>query len=226
VNQLPITELALQYPVIVKPAKQDASIGLDQRSVCTTAAEVDDRVRYILETYGPPVLVEEYILGREFNVALMELPELRSLPPSEILFPPQTPGTWSILTYEGKWTPGSVDYDSTPPKCPADLPAATIRKLGRLAMQAHRLLGCRDYARVDFRLSPEGKPYILEINPNPEISDQAGFACCLKAAGISHQEFVTRLVEQTLARRHVPRPTFAPVRPTAVRTGGEASPAQ
>src|ERR1043165_342688 len=95
VNELPVPPCTLEYPVIVKPAGQDASVGLDQESVCLDQYQIDQRVQYILETYGPPVLVEEYLSGREFNVALLELPELQYLPPAEILFPEEKPGTWS-----------------------------------------------------------------------------------------------------------------------------------
>lgn len=213
VNELPVPECTLEFPVIVKPAKQDASVGMDQDSVCTNALQYEQRVQYILATYGPPVLIEEYIPGREFNIALLELPELQYLPAAEITFPEDKPGSWSILTYEGKWKPGTPDYDTTPPKYPANIPAATARRLGRLAVKAYRLLGCRDYARVDFRMKPNGKAYILEVNPNPEISDSAGFAGCLGSTSITHREFISRLIRQALSRRGAPKPTFAPVRP-------------
>lgn len=213
VNELPMPECQLEYPVIVKPAKQDASVGLDQESVCTSAFQLEHRVQYILGTYGAPVLIEEYLSGREFNIALLELPELQYLPPAEILFPEEKPGAWSILTYEGKWKPGTSDYDTTPPKYPADIPATTARKLGRIAMKAYRLLGCRDYARVDMRMKANGKPYILEVNPNPEISNQAGFAGCLGSAKIAHRDFIIRLARHALSRKNTLKPTFTPVRP-------------
>src|SRR5262249_16858271 len=87
VDELPVPPCDLDWPVIVKPAQQDASVGLDQESVCTNQSQLEQRVRYILETYGAPVLVEEFIDGREFNVALVELPDLHYLPPAEIVFP-------------------------------------------------------------------------------------------------------------------------------------------
>jgi D-alanine-D-alanine ligase len=220
VHELPCPPCTLEYPVIVKPAMQDASVGLDQESVCTNQFQVDQRVEYILATYGAPVLVEEYIPGREFNVALTELPELKYLPPAEIIFPTDKPGTWSILTYAGKWKPGTADYDTTPGNYPADISPATARKLGQLAIKAYRLLGCRDYARVDFRMKASGKPYILEVNPNPEISDHAGFSGCLASGTFPHDEFIVRLIQQGLGRRNAPKPTFAPVRPDAVPSVG------
>ena len=86
VDELPVPDCTVPWPAIVKPAKQDASVGLDQNSVCTNQEQLEGRVAYILETYGAPVLVEAYIPGREFNVALTELPDLQCLPPSEIVF--------------------------------------------------------------------------------------------------------------------------------------------
>jgi D-alanine-D-alanine ligase len=208
VEQLPVPHCDLEWPVIAKPARQDASVGLAQDSVCTDQEQLDRRVRYLLETYGP-VLVEEYISGREFNVALLELPDLQYLPPAEIIFPAEKPGQWAILTYDGKWKPGSTEYDTTPPKFPADISQATARKLGAIAMAAYRQMGCRDYARVDLRMKANGRPYILEVNPNPEISPTAGFAGCLGAARIQHRDFIVRLVEQALARKDTSQPTFA-----------------
>jgi D-alanine-D-alanine ligase len=211
VDRLPVPHCELEWPVIAKPARQDASVGLSQESVCTDQAQLDRRVRYLLNTYGP-VLVEEYIHGREFNVALLEMPELEHLPPAEILFRDDRPGYWPILTYDGKWKPGTDEYETTPPKFPADVSPAVARKLGALAMKAYRLLGCRDYARVDMRMKANGRAYILEVNPNPEISATAGFAGCLEAAHISHHELIVRLVEHALSRKDQRQPTFAPVR--------------
>src|SRR5205823_5287656 len=165
--------------------------------------------RYILETYGAPVLVEEFIYGREFNVALVELPELQYLPPAEIVFPQEKPGFWPILTYDGKWKPGTDDYEITPPRYPADISPRIAERLGTIAMQAYRLLGCKDYARVDLRMKPNGKPFILEVNPNPEISANAGFAGCLGSAKIPHPEFIVRLIRHALHRPKGPIPNFA-----------------
>jgi D-alanine-D-alanine ligase len=201
IEHLPVPPCALDWPVIAKPAKEDASVGLDQHSVCTTQEQLDERVRYLLAEYGP-VLVEEYIAGREINVALLELPELECLPLAEIVFPEESPGYWPILTYDGKWRPGTAEFDNTPPKCPADLTPATARKLAAIAMKAYRLLGCQDYARIDVRMRPSGRPYILEVNPNPDISEDAGFARCLGAAGIAYKDFVVRLVEHALTQRN------------------------
>ncbi len=210
VDALPVPEAPFDFPVIVKPAKQDASVGVDQKSVCTSQQELADRVEYVLATYGAPVIVEQYIKGREFNLAVIELPDLKAMPPSEIMFRPEKPGTWGILTYDSKWNPGTADYETEQPKFPADLPKPTARKLMRLAEKTFRVMGCRDYARIDFRMNAAGKPFVLEVNPNPEISGDACFASCLKTGNIAYPDFVVRIVEQALSRRHIPTPTFDP----------------
>jgi len=209
VEELPVPPCPLNWPVIVKPATQDASVGLDQDSVVTNQFLLEQRVAYILETYGGPVLVEEYIDGREFNVAITELPDLETLPPSEIRFNQEHEGYWPILTYEGKWKPGTDEYDLTPPTYPAKISPRLIERLGDLAKRAYRLLGCRDYARVDFRVKPTGRPYILEVNPNPEISETAGFAGSLGSAEIGHREFILKLIRHALHRKTPPEPTWA-----------------
>lgn len=118
IDELPIPECRLQWPVIVKPAQEDASVGLDQGSVVVDQTALNDRVGQLLKTYGPPVLVEEFIPGRELNVSVVKAPELRTLPVSEVLFVQDSPDYWPIVTYDAKWRPGSRDYEATPPSIP------------------------------------------------------------------------------------------------------------
>jgi len=200
----PLPECHLRWPVIVKPATQDASVGIEHASVCQNQAELDDRVRHVLHVYGGPVVVEEFIAGREIFVAVTEVPTLHALPPAEILFPESPPGSWPILTYSAKWKPDSVDYNSTPPKYPADVDPELAAKLSELSMRAFRLLGCRDYARIDFRVNAANEPFVLEVNSNPEISDDACFGFILQSAGIEFPTFLRNLIETTLKRGKTP----------------------
>lgn len=200
VEDMPVPDCTLEWPVIVKPAQQDASVGLDQGSVVTDQLHLNERVAYLLHHYGPPVLVEEFIRGRELNVGLIEAPTLQLLPVSEVLFVNDEPGYWPIVTYDAKWKPGSRDYEATPPRYPADVSPKLAERLGTLARKAFRLLGCRDYARVDFRVRPPGKPYLLEVNPNPDFNPTAGLAGGLISAGLTHAQFTVDLVRTALAR--------------------------
>jgi D-alanine-D-alanine ligase len=209
----------LDWPVIVKPAQLDASVGLDQGSVVVNQEQLEQRVLRLLETYRQPVLVEEFIRGRELNVGLVEIPELTVLPISEILFVENKPGYWPIVTYDAKWRPDSEDYLATPPSYPAKVSPRLTQRLSTLASEAFRLTGCRDYARVDFRVRPSGKPYILEVNPNPDFSPEAGLSGGLKSAGISHAQFSVQLVWNAVARSprasdfDVPEGLLQPVTP-------------
>jgi D-alanine-D-alanine ligase len=198
-EDVPVEDCPLDWPVFVKPATQDASVGVDQGSVVTDMDRLNERVAYLLETYGGPVLIEEFIRGREFSVGLVEAPELITLPVSEILFVEKDPDYWPIVTYNAKWKPGTRDYEATPPAYPARVSPRLRNRLQSLGKQAFRLLGCRDYARVDFRVRGS-KPFILEVNPNPDFSPSAGLSGGLQSAGISHEQFTTELVQRALSR--------------------------
>jgi D-alanine-D-alanine ligase len=200
VERLPVPAHRLRWPLIVKPATQDASVGLDQKSVVTDSRHLEERVAYLLATYGPPVLVEEFIDGRELNVALLETQELQTLPVSEVEFTDPSPGHWPIVTYDAKWKPDSRECRLTPPRYPADVVPDVARQLQNLAVRAYQLLGCRDLARVDFRLQANGAPFILEVNPNPSYHPEAGYASALKSAGLTHEQVTVDLVRAAISR--------------------------
>ena len=203
----PVPRCRIKWPVIVKPGREDASVGIDQASVVTGQKQLEDRVEYIRATYGPSVLVERFVRGREFNVALMERDgELTTLPYSEILFvpPDDRPDLWPIVSFDAKWRPGTLEFTATPAKNPADVTPELHERLATLSKRAFELVGCRDYARVDFRLDEEGEPFILEVNPNPCISPLAGLAAGLESAKIPYAEFIVGLVQQALRRGPTP----------------------
>jgi D-alanine-D-alanine ligase len=213
VDNLPVVDCPLAWPVIVKPSNQDASVGLDQGSVVESQDALERRVEYLLDEYGGPILVEEFVPGREFNIGVVESPDLRVLPISEIKFISDEPGFWPIVTYDAKWKPGTPDYEATPPAYAPEVPPRLAARLARLAKQAFRVLGCRDYARVDFRVKAPAKPYILEVNPNPSYSPNAGLSGALTAAGLPWAEFTVQMVQRALARG----------RRKTVRANGEAA---
>jgi D-alanine-D-alanine ligase len=187
----------MPYPLFVKPSQEDASIGISSRSFVRDERELKDQVKYIARTYRQPALVEEYIAGREFNVAILGTEKARALPISEIVFGfGEEP---KIVGYSAKWLKESSEYEKTKPVCPANLDQATKNKIEQVALQAYEALRCRDYARVDMRLRDE-IPWVLEVNPNPDISLDAGFARALKAAGIGYDEFVKTIVFFALER--------------------------
>jgi D-alanine-D-alanine ligase len=220
VDALPVPPCPLPWPVIVKPGKEDASVGIDQNSVVTSQEQLAARVGYIIGRYGPPVLVERFVRGREFNVAVWDRGDgPRTLPFSEILFLEQEGDAplWPIVSFDAKWHPHTRDFKATPAKNPAEVTPELEAAVSALAVRAFEQVGCRDYARIDFRVDESGRPYILEVNPNPCISPLAGLAAALETADIPYAEFVRSLVRSALRRG--PRPELA----DAVGTGATAA---
>ncbi len=197
----------LDFPVIVKPGMEDASVGIDQCSVVQSQQELERRVDYLRRTYGPVVLAEQFVYGREFNVAVVELDGVaKTLPFSEILFvPPEgKPDLWPIVSFDAKWRPSTIDFQATPAVNPAAVDEPLHSEISMLALRAFELAGCRDYARIDFRVDRAGKPYILEVNPNPCISPLAGLAAGLESAQIPYPYFIADVARAALRRGGTP----------------------
>ncbi len=193
-------EISLDFPLMVKPNNEDASLGIYGHSVVADAEELKERVSHVLETYKQPVLVEKFLEGREFNVAVFENGTARALPVSEIDYSRLPEGVPHVLGYEAKWFEEHPLCIQTPAVCPAPIEDEDREKLLFLAVSAFKVMGCRDYARIDFRMDGEGQAYILEVNPNPDISGGAGYARALKAAGVDYSDFWRALVESAVRR--------------------------
>ncbi len=191
----------MEFPVIVKPNNEDGSLGVGINAVIFNKEELRERVERIINNYEQPALVEEYIAGREFNIAIYDTFEPIALPASEIDFSGMPDGTPNICSYEAKWYEDSVLFIGSPPICPARVDHYLMEKLQQTALEAFQVLGCRDYARVDFRVADDGTIFILEVNPNPDISRSAGYARALAAAGIDYQDFWQNIIEKTLRRK-------------------------
>ncbi|MCZ7361222.1 MAG: GNAT family N-acetyltransferase [Candidatus Methanoperedens sp.] len=186
--------LDLDFPVIVKPCLEDASAGITANSVAMNQDEFRKNVLNIIETYHQPVLIEEYIDGREINASILRIgPGTQVLPLSEIVFtlPDDMP---KIVTFEAKWKKDSFYYQNTIPKCPAELEPSLIKRIEMLALDACKALGVREYARVDLRIR-ENEVFVLEVNPNPCINpDGSGFVRSAGAAGLSYSQIVQMIL--------------------------------
>ena len=193
-----VPRLSLAYPLIVKPCSEDASLSIGPDSIVHNEAALKKRVRYIHDRYSQDALVEVFISGREFNVAVLGNPPTAALPLSEIVFAKDL--TAPIVSYAGKWETSSADYRGTTPQCPAVVDDKLRKQIEQIAIKACRLFGCRDYARVDIRLQGD-TPYILEINANPDICPDAGFARAAGAAGHEYPALIQRLLNMALARK-------------------------
>jgi D-alanine-D-alanine ligase len=207
VERLPLPECSLPWPLIVKPARQDASVGIEQGSVVTGAGQLAARCAHVLERFGPPVLVEQFIAGREFHVHLVEgsgvqpgRRTLTMLPLAEIVFLERAAGYWPIYSYDAKWNAASHEYQMTPLHSPVLLEPDQMERLRGLARRAYHLVGCRDYGRLDVRMTPEGEFFILEVNPNAFLNSKAVING-LRALGRTQTEFFLELVRSALGRR-------------------------
>jgi D-alanine-D-alanine ligase len=192
------------FPAIVKPNYEDASSGIHQDSVVTDQESLSQRISKIINGYKQPALVEEFIQGREFNVAVLETDRLEALPVSEIDFSAMPKDAPHICSYEAKWFEDHILYITTPPVCPAAIEDSLRQKLQEYALAAFQAMGCRDYARVDFRMASDGRVFTLEVNPNPDASLDAGYYRALKAAGIDYAQFWSRMIENALRRKEEP----------------------
>lgn len=199
-DQRRLEALLADSAVIVKPAHEDASLGIGPHSVVRQWPELVEQIDAVRRRYGA-VLVEQFIVGREFNAAVIALPEPQLLPIAEIEFAGTGAPGWQIVTYDAKWIAGGEADRATPARCPAQIDANTAERIGQVAWQAFRVAGCRHYARVDLRMDQAGQLHVLEINANPDIGPTAGFARALRAAGIDYETFVERMVQTAVASR-------------------------
>lgn len=190
----------LSFPCIVKPASTDGSHGIDPDSVVLDPVSALERAAFIWDRYGQDALVEEFITGREINVAIVgNGEEARCLPLSEIVF--NTPvGVPPIVTYSAKWIDDSEEWGASEVVCPSSLSRRLAARVEKLALEAYASLGCRDYARVDMRISEDGVPYILEVNPNPDLAEDAGFARSARVNGWSYDDLVHHILRASQER--------------------------
>jgi D-alanine-D-alanine ligase len=192
--------VGLRFPLIVKPNAEDASLGVYPDSVVRDGKALRERILKILETYEEPALVEEFIEGREFNVAVMDGEKPEALPVSEIDFSAMPEGLPRIVSYEAKWFEDHDLYLKTPPVCPARVADTVRARLQECAVKAFEAMGCQDYARVDFRMNKDGDIFILEVNPNPDIRLNAGYVRALAAREMDYPSFWGRMIENALRR--------------------------
>ncbi|MBM3308731.1 MAG: ATP-grasp domain-containing protein [Candidatus Altiarchaeales archaeon] len=189
----------LKFPLIVKPSREDASIGIHNDSVIRKKNKLKSKIFELLSKHKQPILVEEYIDGRELNVGILGNEKPLVLPLSEIMF--NLPADMNkICSYEAKWVVEHESYDGTKPNCPAKVSKKLDKRLVELALKSYKLMGCRDYGRVDFRVDCFGRPFVLEVNPNPDISQSAGLANMASKAGISYTQLIGKIINSAVER--------------------------
>jgi len=185
------------FPAICKPAAEDASIGIEQRSVVRSSRGLSARLAAMHERWDE-IIVQRYVDGREVNVGIVDS---QVLPIAEINFGGMPRGMWKIVSYQSKWITGSEEDLGSVPSCPADLPAKLTRELQRIASTAWQAVGGHGYGRVDFRIDADGRPWLLEVNPNPDIAADAGLARMARVAGMDYNALIRRVCEAGLTQK-------------------------
>lgn len=187
------------YPAIVKPVSEHCSIGITSEAVVLNKTELRQRVCHVLDTLKQPALVEDFVDGREFRVSFWGDKQLAPLPVAEMDFSAFPDVRQRLCTYDSKFVPDSLHYRRIETLLPAPLPEDDHRRLCETALSAYSVVGCRDYGRIDLRLR-DGVFYVLDVNPNPDISADASMACAAELAGFSYGAFGSHLVALAACR--------------------------
>ena len=190
----PLPKIA--FPAICKPAAEDASIGVDQGAVVRNRRELKTRLAFMHESWDE-VLVQKFVDGREFNVGIVGDVVL---PISEIDFGDMPRGKWRIVTFISKWAPGTDEDLGAMPRCPAPIPKRLATRIEKAARRAWKAIQGHGFGRVDMRVDAKGRPWILEVNPNPDFSPTAGLARMGAAANLDYTKLVALLCEAAMVR--------------------------
>ncbi len=188
------------FPAIVKPAFEHCSCGVTDEAVVLNSSELYKRIDYIMETFNQPALVEEFIDGREFHVTILGNGDLQVLPVAEMDFSTITELRKRLCTYDSKFDPSSELYQSIKLRLPAFLSEQEGLELRKTAIRAYKSIDCRDYARLDIRLR-NGMFYVLDVNPNADLSPDTSSALAAKQSGLSYGQLASALVELAVYRR-------------------------
>jgi D-alanine-D-alanine ligase len=190
----------LHYPIIVKPAREDASSGVEKGSVVYNFEELNERIKKAFEEYFPPILVEEFIEGRELHVSVLGNDPPEVLPIIEFDFSGLPSDHPDIISYDAKWNPLEESFHRVHSICPAKLSRKLEKKVKAVVLSAYKITGCTDYARLDLRLTKDNKVFVLEVNPNPDLTESVSFMESAEHYGLSFGETLARIVEFALQR--------------------------
>jgi D-alanine-D-alanine ligase len=195
-------KIDLRFPVIVKPVREDASMGIALDSVASSVDDAFRKVAYVLDRYQQPAMVEEFITGRELAVSLWGNRKVNALPISEDDYSNIVDPMHHLLTYDAKWNPESFYYQNIAVHCPATISDADRICIEQAAIRAYKVVGLRDFGRVDIRYR-DGIPYVIDVNELPDLSEDSGFPNSTHAAGYSYSQMVHRILEIALRREGI-----------------------
>ena len=190
----------LEFPVIVKPAREDGSIGIEFNAVVSSIRELMERIDWLHANFNSPVLIEEYVEGREMYVGVLGNDNPTALPVVELDLSKLPEGTPRIAGAEVKWGKGTRAYRDTKSAVAEGLPDETTALLQHTAVAVFQALELRDYARIDMRLRPDGRVAVIEANPNPWLASRAEFSIAARRAGRTDPQLVGEIAELAQAR--------------------------
>ncbi len=191
---------AMAFPVIVKPLREDGSLGIHAHSVVHDAQKLIRQIAFVAQHYGQPALVEAYVGEREFNVSILGNDPPVVLPACEIDYSLMPEGMPKIVGFAAKWFPQSPEYRGSMPVCPAPVSAALLDQVQKTALAAYGACGLRDYGRIDLRWDGKHAPAVVDVNPNPAISPDAGYILSARKAGLEYGDLVEKIARLALHR--------------------------
>ncbi len=195
----PDMDFQLEFPVIIKPATEDASMGIDLDSVATTRSALYERVQRVIEQYEQPAMVEQFIPGREVAVAMWGNHPVEVLPIAEEDYSMIADPLQQLLTFAAKWEQDSFYYKNILARCPASLSQSEEVLIQQVAIDTYKAMGLRDFGRVDIRFH-NGIPYVIDVNELPDLSPESGFWNSARAAGYKYPEMIERILQVALKR--------------------------
>lgn len=190
----------LEFPVIVKPAREDGSIGIEFNAVVSSIRELMERIDWLHANFDSPVLIEEYVDGREMYVGVIGNDNPTALPVVELDLSKLPEGRPRIAGAEVKWGKGTRAYRDTKSAVAEDLPEEIAALLQQTAVAVFQALELRDYARIDMRLRPDGRVAVIEANPNPWLASKAEFAMAARKSGRNYTQLIEELVDLAMGR--------------------------
>jgi len=190
----------LRFPLIVKPVDEDASVGIARASVVRDDQALSERVSFVHAKVKTAAIVEEFIAGREIYVGVLGNEQPKPLPPIEMVFDNSVPVEQRIATFKVKWSSKYRETRGISNRIVDDLPPEVMTRLGEAAVASYKAAGLRDYGRVDVRLAHDHQTYVVEVNPNPYLSEGEDMAWVAEEGGYPYPDLLERIVELALKR--------------------------
>lgn len=207
----------LKYPLIVKPANTDNSIGITNDSVVRNKEELNRQLEKVIKEIGRPALIEEYIDGDEYDVPIIgsEEDDLRVLPLARSIFDNLPSNLWHIYPFEAKYTDGGEYKKIVVQRPPKNIGKKLETLLGEIALDTYNILDCHDYGRIEIRVDKNNNPYVLELNPNPSLDSEGTFSASAEVIGLDYADFLEEIIRLAI-KRYKDNPPYYHLQPNVM----------